>query len=261
MLENNSTRLLFAAIAVIISGAILGTVHAAYPNITNNLMDKVQIFTQIDTEKTDFQFSYNSEEKTASIYGVSNPDVIKYGSLNIPKETTHNGEKYTITTIGSSAFSDLKITSVSIPDTITSIGTWAFKNDGLLSVNIPDSVTTVSDGAFANNNISDLKLGNNTNSIGAYAFQNNNISKVTIPDGTEKILIGAFDNNKLTNLYLPDSVKEVGNFAFSENNLTNSTVSINKNTIYNTGDDGNASFGQIWDDNLSKVVGLKPTLR
>ena len=263
MLENNSHRLMFAAIAIVVSGAVFGTVHAAYPDVTNKLIDRIQTFTQIDPneEKADFQFSYNNETKTASIYGIANPDIIKYGSLTIPSTTKHNGETYTINAIGSSAFSDIKLTSVKIPDTITSIGTWAFKNDGLLSVNIPDSVTEISDGTFANNNISNVILGDKITKIGAYAFQNNDISNISIPEGTEQILIGAFDNNKLTNLYLPNSVKEVGNFTFSENKLTNGTVSINKNTVYNTGDDGNASFGQIWDDNLSKVVGLKPTLR
>lgn len=43
MLENNSTRLIFAAIAVVVGGVIYGTVNAAYPEATNQLMKKIQI--------------------------------------------------------------------------------------------------------------------------------------------------------------------------------------------------------------------------
>lgn len=42
MLENNSTRLIFAAIAVVIGGVIYGTVNAAYPEATNQLVKKIQ---------------------------------------------------------------------------------------------------------------------------------------------------------------------------------------------------------------------------
>lgn len=42
MLENNSNRLMFAAIAVVIGGGIYGTVNAAYPDAINQIIKKIQ---------------------------------------------------------------------------------------------------------------------------------------------------------------------------------------------------------------------------
>lgn len=42
MLENNSSRLIFAAIAVLVGGAIYGTVNVAYPDATNQIIKKIQ---------------------------------------------------------------------------------------------------------------------------------------------------------------------------------------------------------------------------
>lgn len=42
MLENNSSRLMFAAIAVVVGGVIYGTVNAAYPEATNQIIKKIQ---------------------------------------------------------------------------------------------------------------------------------------------------------------------------------------------------------------------------
>ena len=58
------------------------------------------------------------------------------GSIDIPASVTYEGEIYSVTSIGSYAFSDCDgLTSVTIPDSVTSIGSYAFAYcTGLTSV-------------------------------------------------------------------------------------------------------------------------------
>src|SRR5699024_1613653 len=47
-------------------------------------------------------------------------------SIKIPSNVESNGQTYTVTSIGNSAFANRYITSVDIPDSVTSIGDFAF---------------------------------------------------------------------------------------------------------------------------------------
>ena len=68
MLENNSTRLIFAAIAVVIGGVIYGTVNAAYPEATNQIIKKIQApFT--DSSNSDGNVTVSQyAQKTLNVY-------------------------------------------------------------------------------------------------------------------------------------------------------------------------------------------------
>ena len=89
-----------------------------------------------------------------------------------------------VTDIGQNAFRDMKITSVTIPNSITSIGDGAFANNQLTSIAIPNSVTL----------------------IGRGAFYNNQLTNITIPNSVTAICIDAFDRNPLNHIIIPDSV-------------------------------------------------------
>ena len=83
-----------------------------------------------------------SDVKTAEV--TSNPD--KYsGDIVIPESVTYEEVTYSVTSIGSYAFSDCSgLTSVTIPNSVTSIGSSAFDGcSGLNSVIIPNSVTSI----------------------------------------------------------------------------------------------------------------------
>ena len=73
------------------------------------------------------------------------------GDLVIPTSVTYNGNTYSVTRIGNSAFSSCSgLTSVTIPISVTSIGKSAFYGcSGLTSVTIPNSVTSIGKTAFS----------------------------------------------------------------------------------------------------------------
>ena len=72
------------------------------------------------------------------------------GAVTIPSEVTYEEITYSVTSIGSDAFSYCSgLTSVVIPNSVTSIGIEAFWYcSGLTSVEIPNSVTSISVFAF-----------------------------------------------------------------------------------------------------------------
>jgi len=134
--------------------------------------------------------------------------------------------------IGDNAFSDKKLTSVSIPDGVTIIGENAFRNNRLTSVVIPDSVTIIGHYAFFNNKLTSVILGNGVTTIGDYSFSGNlnsngyptndgnQLTNVSIPDSVTIIGQRAFRYNQLLGVTIGNSVKTIGNRAFSTNKLT-----------------------------------------
>ena len=121
----------------------------------------------------------------------------KQTTLMPPEKVTFEGQEYTVTSIGSSAFFNCySLTSVVIPNSVTSIGDGAFDYcSSLTSVVIPKNVT----------------------SIGDYAFRNcSDLTSVVIPNSVTSIGSGAFSGcSGLTSVVIPNNVTSIGSSAFS----------------------------------------------
>ena len=153
------------------------------------------------------------------------------GILDIPSTVTYNGVNYSVTSIGSSAFSGCSgLTSVSIPNSVTEIGPGAFANCiGLTSVSIPNSVTVIDLAAFSGCiSLTSMDIPNSVAAIGENAFMDCIcLTSVTLPDSLTTISPGLFSRcRSLTSVNIPSSVTTIGRFAFGGcAGLTSLTIS------------------------------------
>lgn len=114
----------------------------------------------------------------------------------IPKKI----ESLTVTSIGSSAFLDNQLTSITIPNSVTRIDSAAFLNNQLTSIIIPNGVTSIGDSAFYGNQLTSIEISNSVTSIDRSAFMYNRLTKVEIPSSVTSIGPSAFGNNQLTSV-------------------------------------------------------------
>lgn len=187
---------------------------------------------------------------------------------NIPNEIAGKP----ITAIGSSAFRNKGLLSVTIPEKIITIGSSAFESNQLTEIEIPNGVTTINNNAFRYNKLTKIKIPENVSNlsgfndneintveflstkvttIGSYAFENNMLSSINIPESVTTISYNAFFNNMLSSIVIPASVYYISDYAFSNNPLT--SITIGANVIL-----GSAAFGsdfeKVYNDN-NKVAG------
>jgi hypothetical protein len=131
---------------------------------------------------------------------------------------------HSVVEIGNSAFRDIKLSSVVIPDSVLTIGDSAFYGSGLSSVKLGQSVSIIAAWAFTANNLSSVILPKSVTIIGTRAFQRNRLTSVTIPESVTNISQASFKLNKLTFISIPNSVTNIGVNAFADNDLTSVTI-------------------------------------
>ena len=161
------------------------------------------------------------------------------GSVVIPSSVTYNGTTYSVTRIGTSAFSECSsLTSITIPESVTSIGSDAFSHcSSLTSITIPNSVTSIGDWAFSDcSSLTSVTIPNSVTSIGGAAFSGcSSLTSVTIPNSVTSIGDWAFyECSSLTSVTIPESVTSIGSYAFCEcSSLTSITI---PNSVTSIGD-------------------------
>jgi len=127
----------------------------------------------------------------------------------IPATVTYDGQNYSVTSIGSSAFRGCSgLTSVNIPNSVTSIRLRAFYGcSGLTSVDIPNSVTSIGADAFRRSSgLTSVTIPNSVTSIGNSAFRSCGcLRELVIEDGTTTFDLegnSLFYDSPIENLYL-----------------------------------------------------------
>lgn len=189
--------------------------------ITNNTTD--EYVTDPGALWTGFKMVFEATSPTT--VEVSNYDPANGTNVVIPATVTAGSVVFDVNRIEDSAFENMSLTSVTIPDSVTEIGISAFNTNSLTSVTIPDSVTLIGTTAFATNPISNLSLGANVTDIGIGAFVDNNLTDVTIPSNVAFIGLLAFGNNPLTSVTsyatTPPTITTGTNdtFAFNRSNI------------------------------------------
>lgn len=145
----------------------IGSIHAFANDIAVENEDGVTIY-------------YNYVDTTLSVAYHSS----YHGKIVIPSEVTYKNRKKKVTSIGSSAFFDCKITSVTIPNSVTSIRRDAFfACVNLQSVEIPNSVTYIGGGAFGRcSSLTSINIPSSVSQIGGMAFSSSGVKAVYITD-------------------------------------------------------------------------------
>ncbi|WP_181364020.1 leucine-rich repeat protein [Algibacter marinivivus] len=189
--------------------------------ITNNTTD--EYVTDSGALWTGFKMVFEATSPTT--VEVSNYDPVNGTNAVIPATVAAGPIVFDVTKIDDSAFENIGLTSVTIPDSVTDIGISAFNTNNLTSVTIPDSVTIIETTAFATNSITNLSLGANVTDIGIGAFVDNDLTGVTIPSNVTFIGLLAFGNNPLTSVTsyatTPPTITTGTNdtFAFNRSNI------------------------------------------
>jgi uncharacterized repeat protein (TIGR02543 family) len=168
------------------------------------------------------------------------------GRIQIPVTVTISNKTYTVTSIGSFAFANTGIVSVSIPDTVTSIGSDAFNScrsletvifgrnsqlhtigesafrgcSALTSIDIPN-VRIIEEFTFADcESLRDVTLSNQLTHIERNAFIFTNIRALDLPEGLTSIGGRAFLGcQNLLRIDIPDTVTSIGEMAFANTRL------------------------------------------
>lgn len=151
--------------------------------------------------------------------------------VNIPATVNSGCTDFTVLNIGDSAFDNMNLTSVTIPNSVTSIGGQAFRNNLLTNVIIPNSVTYIGEFAFNQNELVSVTISENVTIINLNTFGSNLLTNVTIPNSVTNIGVNAFNSNQLTSIVIPNSVTNLSTGSFEYNELTSVILSENITTI------------------------------
>ena len=122
-------------------------------------------------------------------------------SVNIPgvivvTATGENDGAYDVVGIGDGAFAGCtNLKTVTLQEGLTTIGSLAFANSGVTSVTIPESVMRIGDEAFAGcTNLGSVTLQEGLTTIGSRAFEGSGLVKIDLPTSVQSIGAGAFAN-------------------------------------------------------------------
>lgn len=234
---------------------------------TSNATNILKPSTIFSSNKNNSNFPIKSGVTETSIYNFDyelneNDEVIikKYNGTNKDVVIPENFNGYSVVEIGSNAFYNTDITSVTLPSTVKRISTYAFGwctslkkinlNDGLEKINdyafykcytlssvkIPDSCLSVGYRSFDDcRGLTSVDFGKGIKTIGSYAFRYNyKLTSIVIPDSVTSLQDGAFYYcNTLSSIVIGNGITAISNSAFYGTAVSTLNIPDNIQFIHN----------------------------
>ena len=193
---------------------------------------------------------FNPSSTDLTVYVTSG--VSYSGDIIIPEKVEYEGNEYSVTGIGPSAFKNSSwLTSVIIPNSVISIDNYAFSGcTRLTSVSIPNSIERIGAQAFYNcYSLTSVTIPNSVTRIDSEAFLGcSDLKKVIVEDLTAWCNISfnnwdanplnlahhlySDENTEITDLVIPNNVTTISGYAFFGcTGLTSVTINNGVTTI------------------------------
>jgi hypothetical protein len=140
------------------------------------------------------------------------------GTIHIPPQVIYGGISFTVTQVGTSAFSGCALSGAYLPDSVEYIGTGAFAYcANLESINLPERLESIANYAFFQSGLRSVVLPDSVTQIGWSVFSGaSRLESATIGDGISSLANETFNNcRSLTDVTLTDSITRLENSAFS----------------------------------------------
>ncbi|MBR4533726.1 MAG: leucine-rich repeat domain-containing protein [Bacteroidaceae bacterium] len=138
-----------------------------------------------------------------------------------------------LTTIETSALTNLPLEEITFPATLTTIGESAFKYTRIKEALIPENVSSIGQKAFAyNQSLCSVVWPSQVKSIPDYCFDGDYmINAFELPEGLTTIGSYAMRDNYNCNYQLPSTINSIGAFAFEDADKIETIVIPNNTTI------------------------------
>lgn len=156
------------------------------------------------------QFTVTNDTVSVTILGYTGTNT----DLTIPAEI----DGLPVGDIGTSAFSQLPLVNLVLPDSVTNIESGAFAGcASLTNVTFGAGLQTIGGGAFQGGGLVGLTIPTNVLQIGSFAFQSClGLSNVVLNAGVQKISEGLFSGcTNLSRIQLPGGLVTIDDLAFS----------------------------------------------
>lgn len=147
--------------------------------------------------------------------------ITEYTGSSMDVEIPETFNDYTVTTIGEFVFSEMDITSVTIPDTVTEIQSYAFAScSSLANVKLSANLKTLGADAFFNcPSLESIEIPASVEDLGIYTFCGSGLKSVTIPESSTLTKLDHYvfyECKSLTEVNLPSTVTEISEDAFAD---------------------------------------------
>ena len=164
----------------------------------------------------------------------------------------------TVTSIGSYAFANTRLSEITLSNVLREIGSYAFSGCGFKEITLPESLESIDDYAFSSSQLQTILLPESCKSLGEHTFYYcRQLTTVQLPKTLTTIPKGIFSLCvKLSSVNLPDNLQNIEETAFSYTALEEINLPLSVTTIGSSVFEGCTSLKKV---SLSANIAIIPS--